>query len=38
LQAEGWGKNALIAGFQPDTDPKGGGWQIEIYDVKWVID
>lgn len=33
----GWGKNALIAGFQPDTNPKGGAWNWEVFDVKWVV-
>jgi hypothetical protein len=36
-QALGWGKNAMIAGFQPDTNPKGGAWNWEVFDVRWLV-
>jgi hypothetical protein len=36
-QKLGWGANAMIAGFQPDTNPKGLSWNWEVFDVKWIV-
>lgn len=33
----GWGKNQMVAGFQPDVNTKGGSFQWMLYEVNWAV-